>query len=79
MEEDTHQRHPQAIASSGLAHEFVDCLKKAGEYVDNTQVIEEALTLSPSVLHPGRRPQGCPVCPLLPVLVGRGLGLAQQG
>jgi cycloartenol synthase len=32
----------QAIASSGLAHEFVDCLKKAGEYVDNTQVIEEA-------------------------------------
>ena len=32
----------QAIASTGLAHEFVDCLRKAGEYVENTQVIEEA-------------------------------------
>ena len=32
----------QAIASTGLSHEFVDCLKKAGGYIENTQVIEEA-------------------------------------
>jgi cycloartenol synthase len=32
----------QAIASSGLASEFVECMKKAGNYIESTQVIEEA-------------------------------------
>ena len=32
----------QAISATGLAGEFVECLRKAGSYVENTQVIEEA-------------------------------------
>ena len=32
----------QAIASTGLTPEFIECMKKAGNYIESTQVIEEA-------------------------------------